>query len=390
MRVMRVSALALGVAVLAAGPAFAQLSKDDQGCINEVNKGLGKLVKTVNKEAQGCIKDQSNEKNPSAQACIDADAKGKVAKAEGKNVDGAIKKCTAASAGTIDAYFGTDIASPTDIGNQTNAEGADKESRILTLLLGSDLDAGVIQAKVGGATADKDGAKCQQGLLKDLFKCQDTKLKEFSKCKKDYLKNDLVGDPAGLAAACMDGPGLPDPKGKIAKACSADPNVGKPGGTMAKKCQPKGVAVADALPGACAQLGADADVLGCAERAVECNVCSTINAVDGTNADCDEFDDGVINESCSPCSNASDGAAITSIIACVSGCPTGDIVCAGTCIAAGGLSGSCGVCFTSLFTCGAANCLNVCTTDAGSVACQSCLQSNGCSTCLGLPPPAVP
>ena len=43
----------------AAGEASAQLSKDDQKCVNEINKNVEKVTKALNGNINKCIKDGS-------------------------------------------------------------------------------------------------------------------------------------------------------------------------------------------------------------------------------------------------------------------------------------------------------------------------------------------
>jgi len=171
--------LVASAALVFVSGAFAQ-TKEDQNCIKEVNKNLSKIAKTVHKEGEKCIKDQSNGKNASAQGCIDADAKGKQAKAKQKASDNIPKKCIIATP-LLDDMFGSDNNYGQTLGILAGAivavqeEGVDKETRLLQQILGSDIDAAVIPK------SSKDAAKCQQALLKQFFKCQDTKLKEYEK-----------------------------------------------------------------------------------------------------------------------------------------------------------------------------------------------------------------
>ena len=345
-------AAALGLALAVSADAYAQAqSKDQQACINALNKSLGAVAKTVHKEAEGCIKNQSKAKVPSAQDCLDADAKGKIAKAKQKTVDADAKSCAAQ---TPD-FGATDAAT-------VNAEAEDKEARILQRLFGSDLDAAVATGKAESA--------CQQALTKQLFKCEDTKLKEFANCKKTALKEGATS--AAALEACLGA----DPKGKIAKDC-----VTKLADTAAKKCV--GQNLAALFPGYCA---GSSDIVACLETVIECDVCSTVNAADNLNVDCDLFDDGLANESCGACRNASDQAQIedlqtTVAPACLISCGL-DLGCLEACIDAGtDLSAECTTCFSTLIPCTLANCIPECL-DPTSLSCLICLNVSGCQDCL--------
>jgi hypothetical protein len=103
------------------------------------------------------------------------------------------------------------------------------------------------------------------------------------------MKSGMVVDSATLQAVCLT-PTIPDPAGKIAgKAAKLTNDVSANCGT---------VSIATRFPGDCSGSGSAAALGTCIERLVECDVCEAINDADGTNRDCDLFDDGVANGSC--------------------------------------------------------------------------------------------
>ena len=152
--------------VLCAAPALGQ---DEQGCINELNKGFGKVAKTQGKDIGKCIKDGSKGKlvAQSIEECITADNKGKVAKAKQKTISKASPLCS------VPPDFG-----PSDP-NTVNQAAVEKELDLIHAIFGSDLD---LDDVIFDASVEKDGAKCQIDVAKAAQKCQDTKLKEFNKC----------------------------------------------------------------------------------------------------------------------------------------------------------------------------------------------------------------
>jgi len=79
--------------------------------------------------------------------------------------------------------------------------------------------------------------------------------------------------------------------GKVAKACD------KISADLAKKCVGKGVVLATAFP-ACDPSSSET-MAACLEAALECAVCQALNNADRLNVDCDSFDDGLANGSCS-------------------------------------------------------------------------------------------
>ena len=216
-------ALALGF-VLSAGSANAALTKDQQKCVSELNKGLEKVDKTLNKEISGCVKSFQKEKGVTdINACFAADAKGKIAKTKTKAIEADAKKCDGVDKlgdPKRPSVFATNATT-------TNMAAMDKASALIEIVFGSDVNNTLIVA-----SADKDAAKCQETMLKDLSKCQATKLKLFSKCKKDAMKDGKDPFPAGAMTpaeleTCIFNDVLA--KGKIAKTCDDDGLVsGKP------------------------------------------------------------------------------------------------------------------------------------------------------------------
>jgi hypothetical protein len=253
--------------------------KQQQKCINALNKNLEKVSKTQGKDIAKCIKDGSKGKlsgDHPIEVCIVADNDQKVAKATAKTVADATSSCRRPwpSMGPTDP----------DIVNQA---GVAKDLDLIHDIFGSDLDEVIIDAGT-----DKAGAKCQVDVTKAVQKCQSTRLKEFNKCKKDGLKkkSDLeeasffwFDDPGDLEL-CL---GL-DPKGKIDKSCNT-----KLVGTVTKKCPAGAVDTDAAFPGCAGE-----DLVTCLNRLVICRVCRAASQADDLDHDCDELDDGTTNGSC--------------------------------------------------------------------------------------------
>ncbi len=153
-------ALSLMLALFAA-PALGQIPKDEQNCINELNKGLASVAKAQGKEICSCIKDGSKGKlvGQTIEECTTADSDGKVLKAKNKTRTKAASKCTSPPS------FG-----PTDP-NTVNAVAVAKELILVHQIFGTDLDAAILDQAV-----DPDGGKCQVDVAKATKKCQDTRL----------------------------------------------------------------------------------------------------------------------------------------------------------------------------------------------------------------------
>jgi hypothetical protein len=244
---------------LAHGSALAQLTKDEQGCINAMNKALGKVAKTQGKEGSSCVKNASKGKEANPQACLTADPKDKVSKAKAKTLADETKKCSGAVVGYTS-------------GATVNQTAGDNELALMEDIFGADLDPVISTNKLEGG--------CQAAVIKRVQKIVDTKLKEFGKCKKAILK--AGADTAGELEDCVDNPGqtgsiADDEKGKIGKA------ITKLGDDITKKCP--GVNVAATFPGECS----GSLTAGCLDALAECRVCLMINEADGLNVDCTAF-----------------------------------------------------------------------------------------------------
>ncbi|MEE8549819.1 MAG: DUF4215 domain-containing protein [Gemmatimonadota bacterium] len=277
---MLTPALALGQ-----GP----LPKDQQNCINELNKGFAKVAKKQAKEVCTCIKDGAQGKlgGQTIEECTTADNKGKVADAKQKTISKVADKCS----GPTPPFGATDATT-------VNDAAMAKEILLIHDLFGTDLDQNIISK-----ASDKAAHKCQIDVAKAAKKCQETKLKVFNKCKKDGLKGKvppgLILSAADLETNCLMTGGdpntpQPDAKGKIAKAC-----VSKLGGKISKSCS--GVIQAAAFPGPCFDAP---NLQACLDALVECRVCRALNSADDLKRVCDRFDDGLANKSCPPVSSA--------------------------------------------------------------------------------------
>jgi pimeloyl-ACP methyl ester carboxylesterase len=279
------AALAVAFAVPAASAAVA---KDQQNCINRINKDGAKVAAVQGKENAACIKNAGKGKLPpgqSADACLNADGKGKVDKAIGKTTADFAARCAAAP-----PSFGIPAGSAAAV----NAAATGQSLALLADLFGAPLAPAVLSCETS-----KDDCNCQRIVAKSYEKLAATALKQFVKCKKGALKEGKSPVPAGAESAaelqlCVDDAGTPesiagDGKQKIAK------KVDKLGQAIDKKC-----AAGDSretFPGVCAGLAGGA-LRDCIARRVDCRVCLTINAMDDLAVDCDVFDDAESNGSC--------------------------------------------------------------------------------------------
>ncbi len=84
------------------GEVYAQATKDQQKCVNELNKNFARVAKAKGREICKCIKrgSKSSLGNQSIEECVTADNGGKVGKATRRTIDRATDKCP------VPPYFG--------------------------------------------------------------------------------------------------------------------------------------------------------------------------------------------------------------------------------------------------------------------------------------------
>jgi cysteine-rich repeat protein len=263
------------LALLVAGAAEAQVQTSaQQGCINTLNKSGQKVAQTQGKDNSACIKDAGLGKLPmgmTAEQCLTADRKGKVAKATGKTTDGQLKKCTE----NPDFAF-------------TNADTVNDAGVQQEIALAHDVFNDPITSAI---STDPTTANCQSGVSKSYEKYTATVLKEFNSCKKTGLKDGTVTSNANLED-CLGA----DPKQKISGA------AGKLTDTVTKSCD--GVSLGSSFPGECSGAAGSAASLGaCIADAADCRACLVMRQMDGLNLECDAYDNGVLDGSCPQCGN---------------------------------------------------------------------------------------
>ncbi len=135
---------------------------------------------------------------------------------------------------------------------------------------------------------------CQAAVLKEMQRCVDGRVGQFNRCKKAGLKGGFVRDAAELQDTCLGtATQQPDPSGgTIAKRC-----VEHPGVVIQAKCEAAGVALASAFPGC--NVASGPALAACFDERIRCRVCLLLNSADGLARDCDVFDDGAADASCS-------------------------------------------------------------------------------------------
>ncbi len=273
-------AIGLSVSALALAPTLVKaqaLSRDQQLCTRAFDKDFAKTVGAHAKVVSSCMKNFAKGRLVgSAQACLGSDSRGKFSAAKHKAARDYAQLCsgTGSDGGALLAPYGVGLPGRAALAASTL--GAELAAR----MFGADLDL----ALVTGA-ADKATSRCQQSVAKDAGKCRKAKLKAYHRCKAKGLKGGSITGASGLEACIGD-----DAKGKVARACGANSRLAK---DVTQRCA--GVNLVQAFP-ACTT----PDLYTCVEREVECMACLAIDEADDLNRDCDLFDDGLANASCSP------------------------------------------------------------------------------------------
>ncbi len=243
-------------------------TETQRNCIKALNVAGDGVAKAQAKLAAACVSAASKDSVIDAQACIVADVRGLVLRAQQKVSRTATDVCT------VTPDFGEDDAAVVNSGAVAQGLG------LVADLFGADLDAAVILRG-----DDKFGAFCQKAILASTQAWAAKARRMFLVCKKDGLLGNTIRSQAALEG-CVEGI-LGDTSGKLNRV---ENRIAK---ALTGPCA--GVDLAAAFPGACA---AAPDPGACVIARAACRSCLTLNAIDALAADCDSFDDGVLNTSC--------------------------------------------------------------------------------------------
>lgn len=258
---------------LTASPVWAQVpDKAASVCIVSVNKTAALLAKAHSKLASGCAKAVTKGTESDFADCVETDAKGKIGAAEGVVAKKDAAKCS------VLPPFG--YGSPADI-----SYGADLAVAGLVAELIGDHPTSLL------ASAEKADSVCQGIVLKQSAGLLAARLRAFTSCKKAAMKAATLASAGDLENTCFDAL-LADDDGKLGKADD------KLGVLVGKKCATSDLSLV--FPGSCSGAG---DFPACVTDRSECAACRLLNNADGLARDCDLFDDGLTNNSCSTCGN---------------------------------------------------------------------------------------
>ena len=261
------AAIILTGSVVAAASAQVQ-TRAQQNCIRGLNQAGATVAGIVGKRFVACVKAAGSGKlvvGTTAEACLLADPRGTLAKAQAKASTIEAKRC-----GTPPSF------GPTTAAAVNTAFAATVR---VHPVFGADLDAAIIPA-----ATSRDGAACQLAVATGMVEIANAKVKAFNACKTAGLRSGTIDSSAALEA-CF---GV-DPKAAIAKVKA------KAQRRAAKKCA--ATTVATAFPGECAAAPL-ATLFDCVEPRVDCGVCLAVNGGDHLSHGCDKYQDGVATEFC--------------------------------------------------------------------------------------------
>ena len=275
----------VGVCLMAAAtalPAFAQeQDKAQQACLNGLGKNAAGVAKAQGREAASCLglaARGADLPGGGLGACLDADPKERVAKAEGKTLQTDTSLCV----------------SPPHFGYQPVATVNDAARAGSTSLLG-DFLGGEMGTAVVTCESNRAACGCQSAVLKAATSSFSAKLKTYLACKKKALSGGATS--VGALADCVDDVAASDSiaadtRGKLAKK-DADLED-----TVVSACLDASLVTDTLFPGECVGHSGDPGFADCIDERIECRVCEMLNRGEGLGVDCDLFDDGAPNASC--------------------------------------------------------------------------------------------
>ena len=278
---------AVAAMLMSSGPASgATQTKDQQKCINKMNKDAIKLQAKQGKEQAECVKRETKNESTDVDVCKTADTKSKVSKRQMKTTEDANKFCVPLSPQPEFGY--------------TSAGVINNDARNSELVLFADLYGNPADGNLYPCDPNVAECNCQRNVHDRVEKFMATMGRVWVKCKKEALKVDGVIFPAGADSeddldVCIEDAGQPlsvagdilNPAGKLAErsqnildsitlqACNAAP-LDPFGGPECNRV---------ALGGS----PTNAQLRDCLQDRAECRFCLMVEAIDNLTLDCDTF-----------------------------------------------------------------------------------------------------
>jgi hypothetical protein len=264
--VPRPALAALTALLVLASPASAGIipvppEKGQQDCVNRLNADWLGVLKAQGKDVAGCLKDVAAGK-AELEACLGADRKGKVAKAEAKTEKTDTEKCQS-SPFTLPNFAYTSPA-------VLNASAKQAPLDSFDAIFGA---APNIVAKA----SDRGGAACQAEVLKRHAKLQETWAAEANKAKKNALSGSASAPAVTLPSEL--GEAIDAALSDSAKLAKAEE---KATSGIAKKCDD--ALVADRFD--CGGAATAAELSACVTDAAEDDACTAFELADAVPLSC--------------------------------------------------------------------------------------------------------
>jgi hypothetical protein len=260
--------------LLVAEMASAQLPGAVQKCVDNYNNKLRLVSQQAGKTATGCMKSATSGDEMDAETCVVANPDGKIAAKEAKVTElfGNGAKCDP---------FPPVIVKGAAIGNAAHRSAI---SLLMHKMFGN---------PIGFVTTDKAKAKCINKAVQRATQAFTEIIKQQRGCSKNGLKSGMITSNATLDAQCGTF-GLIDFFNKAAGKLT------KLHDDVQEACDQPGIDLNnlfDGLPGSCH--GTSAALADCLVKQTRCRACLALNYADSQSMNCDVFDDGMSNLSCS-------------------------------------------------------------------------------------------
>ena len=263
-------------------------------CVDRMNNGARRVARTAENSDTKCLKRGTGD----VTACVDDPLEPKTQNKEQKLLADFATFCVPVPAWGVNGTTccdggsndGSPCAAPAACPGGSCVGGA-------CISAAAERGAGAITHDLFGATvnvaSDRVAAKCQNKVMKLTGRVYIARWKAFRKCKKDNFS--LITGDADLVTVCL-GPPQSDARNIISRrqARLAD--------RVQSQCVGHGVTPVGAQFAGLCSAAADGVFADCVSARVACRFCQAANVADRIvpPLDCDGFDDGVSNSSCTP------------------------------------------------------------------------------------------
>ncbi len=263
-------------------PAAATVDFDSQRCLVRIDRNQATLLKAQLFDSRVCLRQARRDSLISGQTldqCLTADNDGRIASVLSRSSAEDARYCStpppfgyAGAAAMHSATISNDLALVPDF-------------------FGNDIAASIVPI-----TQDKKNAVCQEAFVAAYDRFLENSFRQFYTCKKGGLRRGTVTSARDIESCLLSL--QPETDSRIAWA------LGRLSQAIELKCTGLGLDTDALFPGLCA---GSADLTTCVAQQVRCRMCRIVNESNSVLADCDVYDDGTANSSCTiagGCGNA--------------------------------------------------------------------------------------